>query len=230
LKNIVAIETSTEACSVALLCADNIEFKYRVEPRIHAKVILPMMNELLADAGITPLQLDAVAFGRGPGAFTGVRIATAAAQAIALGADIPVAPVSSLAAIALRRHRLHGETKIAAAIDARMGEVYWGAYEIHNQLPKLVRDERVCLPQAVDELDNTWCGYGSGWETYETELADTSGAGISGNEDAYPHAYDVLSIGRQILQQGQGVSADSAHPVYLRDNVALTLKQRAEKC
>jgi len=188
-----------------------------------------MMNELLADAGITPMQLDAVAFGRGPGAFTGVRIATAAAQAIALGADIPVAPVSSLAAIALRKHRLLGEAKVAAAIDARMGEVYWGAYEINNQLPNLLGAERVCLPQVVDELDSSWCGSGSGWDTYKAELADASGASISGNEDAYPHAYDVLSIGRQNLQQGQGVSADNAHPVYLRDNVALTLKQRAEK-
>lgn len=229
MKNIVAIETSTEACSVALLCADNIEYNYRVEPRVHAKIILPMISELLANAGITPMQLDAVVFGQGPGAFTGVRIATAAAQAIALGADIPVAPVSTLAAIALRRCRLHGETKIAAAIDARMGEVYWGAYEINNEMPTLVGDERVCQPQAVDELDSSWCGSGSGWDTYKTELANATGARVDSNEDAYPHAYDVISIGRQYLQQGQGVSADEAHPVYLRDNVALTLKQRAKK-
>ena len=122
--NIVAIDTATEAFSVALKSGDQTLHRYSVEPRMHAKLLLPALDELFAEAQITRSMLEGVAFGRGPGAFTGVRIATAASQAIAMAFDLPVAPVSTLAAIAKRVHREKGFNKVAVAIDARMGEVY----------------------------------------------------------------------------------------------------------
>ncbi len=227
MKNIVALDTSTEACSVALQCGDESIFRYTVEPRVHAKALLPMLNELMAEAGITPKQLDAVTFARGPGAFTGVRIATAAAQAIALGADLPVAPVSTLAAIATRCARETGASKVAVAIDARMGEVYWGAYQLSVDLPELIGDECVCTPERVTALDNTWCAAGTGWQTYTAQLEQITGVVRTEGVDPFPHALDVLSIGKQLFERGGGVSAGQALPVYLRDNVALTIEQRA---
>jgi len=230
MKNIVALDTSTEACSVALQCSGDAIFRYRVEPRMHAKLLLPMLNELLDEAGISAQQIDAVAFGRGPGAFTGVRIGTAAAQAIALGGDLPVAPVSTLASIAHRSYREQGIHKVAVAIDARMGEVYWGVYEVmSNATVKLLGNERVCLPSEADPLDSDWCAAGTGWDTYKSELTQTTGACITDGVDPFPHALDILLIGSEQLARGGGVAPENALPVYLRDNVALTEKERAEK-
>jgi len=230
MKNIVALDTSTEACSVALQCNGNAMFRYRVEPRMHAKLLLPMLNELLDEAGISARQIDGVAFGRGPGAFTGVRIGTAAAQAIALGGDLPVAPVSTLASIAHRCYREYGNHKVAAAIDARMGEIYWGAYEVTaNATVKLLGDERVCLPSEADLLNVDWCAAGTGWGTYEKELLQSTGASITDGVDPFPHALDILLIGSEQLERGDGVAPENALPVYLRDNVALTEKERSEK-
>ena len=226
MNNIVSLDTSTEACSVALRCGTETQFRYCVEQRAHARVLLPMLDELMADAGLSPTQLDGVTFTRGPGAFTGVRIATAAAQAIALGADLPVAPVSTLATIAKRAHREHGLDKIAVAIDARMAEVYWGAYQIQDELPTLVGAEKVCPPNQADQLDGSWSGVGTGWQTYPTELAGVTGTKANKTAEPFPHALDVLAIGYPVLQQGNGVAAEHALPVYLRDNVAKTEAER----
>lgn len=230
MKYIVALDTSTEACSVALLYNDEQIFRYVVEPRIHAKALLPMLDELLAEAGISPKQLDGVAFGCGPGAFTGVRIGTAAAQAIALGGDLPVAPVSTLAAIAHRCFREQNKNNVAVAIDARMGEVYWGAYRIAVAgVVSCEAAERVCLPSAVDKLDNSWISAGTGWQTYGRELAAATQLTADAAADPFPHALDILAIGGRCLLEGGGVSPENALPVYLRDNVALTVKERAVK-
>ncbi len=239
MKTIIALDTSTEACSVALQCNGDRKFRYRVEPRMHAKILLPMLNELLDEAGISAQQIDGVVFGRGPGAFTGVRIGTAAAQAIALGGDLPVAPVSTLASIAHRCYREHGKQKIAVAIDARMGEVYWGAYEVSASANvKLMGEERVCVPSEVgcpasdsagsDSPDSNWVAAGTGWDTYESVLAQTTGIDVSNRFDPFPHALDMLLIGGEQLDRGEGVAPENALPVYLRDNVALTEAQRAE--
>ena len=230
MNNIVALDTSTEACSVALQCNGEAKFRYRVEPRMHAKILLPMLNELLDEAGISAQQIDGVVFGRGPGAFTGVRIGTAAAQAIALGGDLPVVPVSTLASIAHRCYREHGNQKTAVAIDARMGEVYWGAYGVSStSIVKLIGEERVCLPSDVGLPGSDWVAAGTGWDTYESVLADTTGVQASTRCDPFPHALDMLLIGSEQLGRGDGVAPENALPVYLRDNVALTEKQRAEK-
>ncbi len=224
--NIVALDTATEACSVALLCGGEVQSRYQVAPKIHAKVLLPMLDELMAEAQIGPQQLDAVAFGRGPGGFTGVRIATAAAQAIALGADIPAAPVSTLAAIALRANREGGCKKIAVAIDARMSEVYWGAYLAGSAEPTLVGIECVCAPDQVPALEGDWKTAGTGWQVWPDQLLAASGVQVTNDTDPFPHALDILSIGGEMIKQGRGVAAESALPVYLRDNVARTEAQR----
>ena len=138
---------------------------------MHAKALLPMLDELMLEAGIKPLELDAIAFGRGPGAFTGVRIATAAAQAIALAASIDTVPVSTLAAIARRCYRDHGCERVAVAIDARMGEVYWGAYRNLQDEPELVGEELVCPPGSVPVLDSSWTCAGTGWQSYADSLS-----------------------------------------------------------
>ena len=229
--NIVAIDTATEAFSVALKCGDDVHHRYDVQPRMHAQLLLPALDELFVEAGIEPSALDAVAFGRGPGAFTGVRIATAAAQAIAMAHDLPVAPVSTLAAIARRAHREASESHIAVAIDARMGEVYWGAYQIQDGNPMPVLDERVCLPSAVGLMSaagsgGKWIGAGTGWLTYARELSEASGIDDGEVNVTLPHALDILAVGEQIITHGLGVDAANALPVYLRDNVAKTEAQR----
>lgn len=230
MKYIAALDTSTEACSVALLCNKESIFRYVVEPRIHAKALLPMLDELLAEAGISPKRLDGVAFGCGPGAFTGVRIGTAAAQAIALGGELPVAPVSTLASIAHRCFREHGKEKVAVAIDARMGEVYWGAYRIEESgIVEKVCDEQVCNPAQADRLDSTWSAAGTGWQAYNPALGQATDVTVEEGIDPFPHALDILLMGSRQLLKGDGVSPEHALPVYLRDNVALTEKQRAEK-
>lgn len=223
-----AIDTATEACSAALYCNGEVTFRYTVEPRVHAKVLLPMLDELMADAGIKPLQLDGIAFGRGPGAFTGVRIATAAAQAIALAANVETVPVSTLAAIARRCHREHNRDRVAVAIDARMGEVYWGAYRNLQSEPELIGEEMVCPPSTVPVLDHSWTAAGTGWQSYAEQLTH-NGADRLTEAEPFPHALDILNLGIEKFSNGETVSPDDAKPVYLRNNVAKTEAQRLQE-
>ncbi len=218
---------------MALLSGDDTTSRYTVEPRAHARVMLPMLDELLAEAQLRPLQLDGVAFVRGPGAFTGVRIATAAAQAIALGADIPALPVSTLATIACGVFRQHECDKVAVAIDARMGEVYWGTYKRQGEQnlmePVLVDEERVCDPSNVPPLDSEWIAAGTGWAAWEAQLLQASNATLVSGIEPLPHAENVLAIGREMFMQNRGVAPEQAIPVYLRNDVARTEAQRATR-
>lgn len=225
--NIVAIDTATEAFSVALKSGETVYSRYDVQPRMHAQLLLPALDELFAQAGIERDSLDAIAFGRGPGAFTGVRIAAAASQAISMAQDIPVAPVSTLAAIARRAWRENNAANVAVAIDARMGEVYWGTYQADASIPIRTDDERVCLPSAVGALRGVWSVAGTGWQTYPQELSRASGIEAVDPKVTLPHAIDILEIGEQIIQRGDGVDAAQALPVYLRDNVAKTEAERS---
>src|SRR5690606_41346453 len=127
---LLALDTATEACSVALLHEGRVLSRYEVAPRLHAQRLLPMVQEVLDEAGIAIAALDAIAFGRGPGAFTGVRIAIGVVQGLAFALDRPVLPVSNLAVLAQRAHRESGASQVAAAIDARMDEIYWGCFAL----------------------------------------------------------------------------------------------------
>ncbi len=227
--NILAIETSTQACSAALLCNGEILQRYQVAPRGHGDLILPMIDELMSEAGLNPTQLSAVAFGRGPGAFTGVRIATSVAQGIAFGADLPVVPVSSLAALAQAGFRHKGYQAMLCAVDARMGEIYWGAYQIEQGVVSLLSGEHVCLPELAPEpLESTaqWHGMGNGWDVYaEALMGRFSMQPDSDDVSRLASAEEVAVLAQHAVEHGQTVSAEQAMPVYLRDNVAKKSKK-----
>jgi len=217
---LLAIDTATEACSAALHIDGVTTTKYEVAPRKHAELILTMIDELLAESSLSLRQLDALAFGRGPGAFTGVRIATGVVQGLALSTDCPVVPVSTLAALA--QGAISESKQIACAIDARMGEVYWGLYQVNeDNIMQLVGEETVCLPDAVHiPASDGWLGVGSGWETYANELQTRLAGSLSGFRlGDYPSAEAICTLAVYAYQGGEFVDAAEAQPVYLRDKV-----------
>jgi tRNA threonylcarbamoyladenosine biosynthesis protein TsaB len=196
---------------------------FRLAPRRHTDLILPMVAELLGEAGITLRELDGLAFGRGPGAFTGVRIACGIIQGFALAADLPVALISSLQALAQGVYRELGQTKVLAAFDARMGEVYWGGFQIGagNLLGPVVA-ECVCVPARVPlgQRDG-WFGAGSGWGVHREALEQRFASRLVGIDPVrYPHSLDVALLGVEALRQGEVVCAAEALPVYLREEIA----------
>ena len=215
---LLALDTSTEACSAAVLVEGVVLERYELAPRRHAALILPMIEAVLAEAGIGVTQLDAVAFGRGPGAFTGVRVAVGVAQGIACAADLPVVPVSTLAALALGAGRETGYTRIAAALDARMGEIYWGTYAMVDETVEPLGEECVRAPLAATAPPGDWFGVGSGWRIYSAILSRRlTVAGWLG--ERFPCAGDIVRLAADPRQRGGWVPAEQALPVYLRNEV-----------
>ncbi len=219
---LLAIDTTEDSCSAALCIDDEMLWRFEIAPRRHSELVLPMVDEVLAEAGLAVRQLDALAFSRGPGSFTGVRIATGVTQGIALGADLPVVPVSTLAALAQGAWRLRGATTVLSALDARMGEVYWACCRFLNDSMVLDGEERVGRPDlAIEALDDACWGAGSGWAVYPDLLLQSTGVSsqrVLGEQRI--HARDVASLGLVALLAGQTVAAEEALPVYIRDNVA----------
>lgn len=223
MSRILAIETATEACSAALLLDGEIHERYELAPQGHARLILPMAEELLTEAGLILVQLDCVAFGRGPGSFTGVRIATGVIQGIAFGADLPVVPVSSLAALAQPLVDAGEGDQVLCAFDARMGQVYWGAYAAGDDgLVVLQDEERVCDPEHIPIIEGAGrIAAGSGWAVHgEAMAARLACAPDRILPDAMPHAAGVARLAAREWQRGNAVAAEQAQPVYLRDQVA----------
>ncbi len=219
---LLAVETSTDACSCALSVDGECRERYELAPRRHGELVLPMMEALLAEAGLGVSRLDALAFGRGPGAFTGVRIAAAVVQGIAFARDLPVAPVSSLRALAQGVHRELAHRKVLGAFDARMKEVYWGTYQLGQlRLMEPLGADVVCEPGSVPIPGNGgWFGAGLGWLAYERVLRDRLGDKVLSVEAIrYPHARDVAVLGESLAQQGKVVPAEQALPKYLREKV-----------
>jgi tRNA threonylcarbamoyladenosine biosynthesis protein TsaB len=225
---LLAVETSTEACSAALFIDGEVFERYELAPKVHTQLILPMIDSLMAEAGLKPQQLDALAFSRGPGSFTGVRIATGVIQGIALGADLPVVPVSTLAAIAQDLFDHSQENTAFVAMDARMGEIFWGVYQ-RDALgyAELIGNEAVTPADAVEFPDLTGVGIGSGWGVYPQELT-TRLAGLVSHykADRLPRAGAIARLGARGLEQGLAVAAEQAMPVYLRDKVAKKESER----
>lgn len=220
---LLSIETATEACSAALYLDGEIRLRYQVEPRKHSELILPMMEALLAEADIALSALDALAFGRGPGSFTGVRIATGVVQGAAFGADLPVVPVSTLAALAQRRYREQGEKNLLPAYDARMDELYWGCYRIgEDGLAHPLSDDLLVRPDQVNiPAGGGWVGIGSGWASYGETLRNRLGCSVAASDGALLcSAWDVALLGVAGFKAGESLPAEQALPVYLRDNVA----------
>lgn len=220
---LLAIDTSAEACSAALYLDGEIAERFAIQPQRQSELILPMMDELLAAAGLAVADLDALAFGRGPGSFTGVRIATGVAQGAAFAADIPVVPVSTLAALAQGHLRETGHAWVLAAFDARMNEVYWAAcVPDASGTMRAIGEELIVPPGEVPVPDGGgWHGVGSGWGAYATSLRDRLGDRVSLVSAAVQcRARDVARIAAVDFAAGLAVPAERALPVYLRDRVA----------
>jgi tRNA threonylcarbamoyladenosine biosynthesis protein TsaB len=218
---ILAIETATEACSAALLNDDSLSERYQLAPRQQSELILPMVDELMNEAGLSALQLDAIAFGRGPGAFTGVRLAAAVTQGIAFAAELPVLPVSTLAAMAEFTFHQYETECVYTAIDARMKEVYWAVFTKQQDRLVEIQAEAVIAPEYVEFTENyPGIGVGSGWKTYQDVLTEKLGTQLIGIEpDVYPRAASIARLGARLLEQDGAVQADQAIPVYLRNKV-----------
>ena len=218
---LLALDTTTEACSVAVLIANEVRAtRFRVGPRQHAELILPYCEAALADAGLGIGALDAIACTRGPGAFTGVRIGLSVAQGLAFAAGLPVMPVSTLATLAQGGWRCHAAERLAVAIDARMAEVYWGCYEVDGEgvvrqriADQVVRPTQVDLPPAGA---SDWVGIGTGWGRYPDELGARL-AVVSRWPQCYPDARDVAVLA---VRAGAAQAPESLEPVYLRNQVA----------
>lgn len=219
---ILAIDTTEAACSAALFLQGELSERFEIAPRRHSELILPMMDGLLAEAGLRLQDLDALAFARGPGSFTGVRIAAAVAQGAATAAELPVVPVSGLLALAQGQWRAHGAQQVLAAFDARMNEVYWAACQAGDKGMQLLGEETVCAPQAVPLPEQgQWQACGSGWLAYASELQDRLQGRLLGvDAEAMIHAADVAVLAAAALRDGQAVAPEQALPVYLRDQVA----------
>jgi tRNA threonylcarbamoyladenosine biosynthesis protein TsaB len=219
---ILAIDTSGDACSVALLIDSQLKQNLTREPRRHGELVLGMMDSLLAKADIGLSQLDALAFGRGPGSFTGLRIAASVAQGVAFGADLPVVPVSTLAAVAQGQFRVRGSVCVLSALDARMGELYWGAYRLGDGgLMRPAGKEQVATPGLVLFPEGGgWSGAGSGWAAYGEILRQRLGSRLSSvAADAHCEARDIAVLAAAEFADGRAVTAELALPLYLRDRV-----------
>ncbi|MGB0204568.1 MAG: tRNA (adenosine(37)-N6)-threonylcarbamoyltransferase complex dimerization subunit type 1 TsaB [Neptuniibacter sp.] len=221
---ILALDTSTDACSVALNLDGSIIEDFRVIPRQHTQQLLPMVEELLANAGISVSELDAIAFGRGPGSFAGIRIATGVTQGLAYAADLPVLPVSTLEALALTAHRKEGANAVTAALDARMDEIYVAAYDLSSGMPEAILPEQVCAPGDLElasgEHSQTYLAVGSGWRYLDDMSGHVRSVVSVSADEYYPSAQDMLLLAEKDFALGKAVSAAQALPVYLRDEIA----------
>ncbi|MEP1214564.1 MAG: tRNA (adenosine(37)-N6)-threonylcarbamoyltransferase complex dimerization subunit type 1 TsaB [Marinobacter sp.] len=222
---LLALDTSSEGCSAALLADGTVTERFELAPRGHTRLLMPMVRELLAEQGLVPAELDALAFACGPGSFTGLRIATGVVQGLAYGLDVPVVPVSSLAAVAadaIDRFSLSDGDGIAVAFDARMGEVYWACYVCRAGRPALLGDEQVCTPDSVSLSSGIrcWFGVGQGWGLRDGFPTEVTGAMKDIDDTLVPKASRVVEIAAQSFQEGKGVAAAEAQPVYIRDEVA----------
>lgn len=214
----LAIETSSIACSVALAIDDEIFALHRIAPQQQSQMILPMIDELLTSKNIALNQLDALAFGCGPGSFTGVRIATSVTQGLAYALNLPVIPISSLAALAQTAYQEKGYEKLLVAVDARIQEVYWGAYEVnHKGLVMLHGNEHVSRPEEIVMLNNSWAGIGNAWEVYKDDIIQKP---ITLYSSGLPTAFGVAQLAKEKYHQQSWLNAADVHPTYLRDTVA----------
>jgi tRNA threonylcarbamoyladenosine biosynthesis protein TsaB len=224
---LLAFETSTEACSVALHVDGRTIERFEIAPRRHAELSLPWAQALLDEAGVAKSQLDAIAVGRGPGAFTGVRLAIALGQGLALALDRPLLAVSTLQALALRAPA--DAARIVAAIDARMGEVYAACFRRNGDALEALDLEIVAAPEVVQLADTAggWHAVGTGFSAAEGVLAARLGDQLLAvDAAALPRAADVAALAVAAYARGERTAPELVEPAYLRNNVALTLEEQ----
>lgn len=219
---ILALESSTEYCSVALWQDGAVAETGRLAGQTHSALILPMVRGLMVEAGVAMTDLDAIAFGAGPGSFTGVRIAVAVAQGLAFAHDTPVVPIVSLAALA----EACGAPRVLACLDARMGELYLAAYERGATGWSGVLAPCLVRPDALPGADGRFTGVGSGFARHPEALAAAYALdAVDGS--VHPQARAVAVLGAAAFAAGAGIRADDAAPLYLRDKVALDVHEQA---
>jgi len=222
--NILALDTSGDYCSLALWLDGEVTLREVLAEQKHSQVLLPLLDGLLAESGISLSKLDGIAFGAGPGSFTGLRIACGVAQGLAFAADLPVAGICTLEALA---EAMPGK-QVIASLDARMGEIYHAAYEKHGDRWREVSEPALCLPlQAPQVAGGGWIGCGNGFAVYEKELRQRYLGQLSQvAADAVPHAREMARLAVAVLERGEGCKAEAAAPLYLRNKVALKTFER----
>jgi tRNA threonylcarbamoyladenosine biosynthesis protein TsaB len=220
---ILALETSTDFGSCALWRDGTLSERLCPAGKPHSETLLPLVRELLAEAGVTIGQLDGIAFGVGPGAFTGLRVACGAAQGLAVAAGVPLLPVTSLETLAAQS----GAERVLALLDARMGEVYSGTYVRSGEGYALQGEIRVSAPEAVAlPGESGWLACGNGVAAYPALLERLNAAGIPVRVDLLPTAAAVARLAAPRAGRGEGIDAALAAPLYIRDKVAKTVAER----
>jgi tRNA threonylcarbamoyladenosine biosynthesis protein TsaB len=227
---LLAIDTSTEACSAALWLDGELRERFELTGREHTQKLMPQVASLLAECGVGYKQLDGIVCGHGPGSFAGVRIGVGYVKGLGLALDRPVLGVSSLAMLALRAAREHRVTQVLSAIDARMNEVYFGAFEVIEGRLRELAPEIVLPPAAVPAAmpAGRWLAAGTGWGPYREALSKAVAVDLAEVlPEALPHAGDALLLALPQFEAGRAINADALTPVYLRNKVALTLVEQA---
>ena len=222
--NILALETSTEYCSVALWQDGAVTEHCELVGQKHSERLIAMLDDLLQAAGYKLQAMDGIAFGMGPGSFTGVRIACGVTQGLAFGASLPVAGICTLQALA----EASGQARVIAALDARMGEIYHAAYEKQGDDWIALSEPCLCNPQDAPKVSgDDWFGAGSGFAAHDAALQARYAAQLQGADGAaVPQAAAIAALGAAQFAQGGGVDAAEALPLYLRDKVALKTSER----
>ncbi|MCG9696838.1 tRNA (adenosine(37)-N6)-threonylcarbamoyltransferase complex dimerization subunit type 1 TsaB [Shewanella sp. Isolate11] len=216
---ILALDTCTESCSVALTHNGQVYAEQADAPREHSQRLLPMVQNVLSAANISLKDVALIAYGRGPGSFTGIRICTSMTQGLALGQDLPVVGISTLQAMAQEAMDKHGSTQVVAAIDARMGEVYWGEFKLVEGIATLVGNEQVCAPEDVSralDYQQTVTACGTGFDTYPALVIDNMRL-LS--DVKFPQAEAMLVLASHAHANGESTDVEGLTPVYLRDTV-----------
>lgn len=224
LMNVLVIDTSTEYCSAALWLDGRVQAFRVLAGQRHSSLLLPMVDELLREAGLTLRQLDGIGYGAGPGSFTGLRIACAVTQGLAFGADLPVVGVSTLESIAEQA----GTGRVLTVLDARMAEVYWAAYERAGEGWHTVSEPQLALPESVSvPAGDGWVGAGNGFAVLGEALRPRLAKQLVRIDDTLmPDAAAMAPLAAAAFARGEGVDAALAAPIYLRDKVALTIDER----
>ncbi|MFT5959951.1 MAG: tRNA threonylcarbamoyladenosine biosynthesis protein TsaB [Burkholderiaceae bacterium] len=223
---ILAIDTSSESATVALLCGSTVLSRLASGPQTHSQTLLPMVQQVLQEAGLGLADCAAIAFGAGPGSFTGVRTACGVAQGLAFGADLPVVAINTLEAMALACHERTGASDVLALLDARMGEVYWAQYRF-TPTREIITAPCLSAPDGVLPVGAV-IACGNGLSAYATQFA---GQPLMQDAcpDVMPHATQVATLARLALAAGSQVAARDARPIYLRNKIALTTAERLLK-
>lgn len=226
---ILAIDASTEACSAALYTDGELIERYLLAPRKHIELLKPMVEEVMTEAEVDVGDLTGLAFGAGPGSFAGLRVACAFVQGMGVALDIPVVPVSTLMAMAQQVLDNHPDRTVLVMLDAKMKEVYWGVYRLEDRQVISVLPDQVTKLSDIPNFSGivglaNIIGAGNGWDVADTWVEALKPEFIEKN--VYPRAGEIALLSVDDFENGMGLDAEQISPIYLRDNIALTLEEQ----